>query len=240
MAALRQLQTDPNNPNAGMAYPQSQGIPGTEPPSGTSTPGATPSPGGAASGAPPPNPSSGGFTPTGNIPGQQGPNNDPNWSFDQLNASYGGTAKNNDDLILEMLNSPESKGKDPQSIIDQFNNQKLGADSTGLSSNYGSSPALYGGNTIGLPDEVLNDNNGVWSATKRGPSTDGQNSGTTGLASDDPAALIGKNGYPLSPTDSGTVLPSVVDPNMASQSQFLNGILAQLGLFGQGLNTSGK
>lgn len=167
----------------------------------------------------------GGFTPTTgpNAPkGMQDPSNDPNWAFDQLNASYGGNAKNNQDLFLAMMNSPQNKGKSPQDIINEFNAQKLGADSSGLSSEYGSSPEYYSdGNAIGLPGAVLRQGaDGTWTAETRGPGVDSSPTQNGGGASSALGAVQGMQAA----NAPGNFDFSTANP--ADTDQFLNSILA--------------
>lgn len=83
----------------------------------------------------------------------------------------------NVDKFMSMLNDPQYKGN-AQAATDAFNKLGLDADHTGLSSKYGSSPAVYdGGNTIGLPDRYMTKNSdGSWSTTMRGPNSGGGSS----------------------------------------------------------------
>jgi hypothetical protein len=133
-------------------------------------------------------PTTGGFTPNPNAgTGQFTPTPDQAaWASAGGKGTMPGASSSasgsgtNQDKFLAMLNDPANKGKNPQALINQFNAMGLGADSSGLSSNYGSSPALYGGNTIGLPGAVLTQNpDGTWSAAARGPDSGSSGSGTS-------------------------------------------------------------
>lgn len=79
-------------------------------------------------------------------------------------------ATDNQSRFLAMLNSGQYAN--PQAAIDAFNALGLSADGTGLSSQYGSSPAYYSnGNTIGLPGAYLTQqSDGTWAATPRSAS----------------------------------------------------------------------
>lgn len=84
-------------------------------------------------------------------------------------ATPGSGSGSNVDRFTSMLTDPKYKGN-AQAVVDDFNKLGLDADGTGLSSKYGSSPAVYdGGNTIGLPDRYMTKNSdGTWSTTMRG------------------------------------------------------------------------
>ncbi len=79
------------------------------------------------------------------------------------------STQSNQDRFLAMVNDPMYAGN-PQAAIDAFNKLGLSADSSQLSSNYGSSPAYYSNNnTIGLPGAYLTFENGQWVPTQRSP-----------------------------------------------------------------------
>lgn len=91
-----------------------------------------------------------------------------NTTFDATKQS----GESNVDYLNRLLTSGQYAT--PQDAINQFNNQHLSADSSGLSSNYGSSPAYYStnGGEIGLPDRYLvKQADGSWQTIMRSPSS---------------------------------------------------------------------
>lgn len=165
-------------------------------------------------------PSVGGFTPTGNIPGQITPTQAQ--AQDASNGGLGaarnpngkGGSANNDQTFLDMLNSGQYSS--PQAAIDAFNAMGLNADSTGLSSHYGSSPAYYSdGNAIGLPDAVLSQGaDGKWTATARG------NSGSSSSSAAAPTPAPATSSV-VSPGTSGGLSPLLTNDPIASIQQSL-------------------
>ena len=156
--------------------------------------------------------------PTGQTP-VQGPNADQG-SQSASSTGSSSTGGTNQDKFLAMLNDPANKGKSPQDIINQFNAMGLNADGSGLSSNYGSSPAYYSdGNAIGLPGAVLNQDpsTGQWTATAR--SGGGGNSGGQGFS----------NNNILSNAILGTQMGTAAQANNAGNpSAIWQQVLAQL------------
>lgn len=91
-----------------------------------------------------------------------------NTTFDPSKQS----GESNVDYLNRLLTSGQYST--PQDAINQFNSQGLSADSSGLSSNYGSSPAYYStnGGEIGLPDRYLvKQADGSWQTVMRSPSS---------------------------------------------------------------------
>lgn len=98
---------------------------------------------------------------------------DPNAASSSSGALTQNQGENNSDFFTRLLNSGQYKT--PQDAINYFNSLGLGKDSSGTSSNYGSSPAYYdnGLGQIGLPDRYLVKNaDGTWTTTMRGSSGD--------------------------------------------------------------------
>lgn len=106
----------------------------------------------------------------GSQPQQQTQPNGPR--VEQPAASAGQSSSgSNEDRFMSLLNDPQYKDN-PQAAIDAFNGLGLKADSTGLSSNYGSSPAFYqqGLGQIGLPGAYLvKQQDGSWQRVTRSP-----------------------------------------------------------------------
>jgi hypothetical protein len=142
---------------------------------------------------------------------------DPNTGSNQTTGSTTETAKatlpgdttasqsqqNNQDQFYRLLTDPKYKGN-PQGAIDAFNALKLGKDSTGLSSNYGSSPEYYGdNNTIGLPGGYYTQgNDGSWNFTQRTASNQGHGEPASALLG---AAPLVAPGLTIGANDSGNV-----------------------------------
>lgn len=90
-------------------------------------------------------------------------------------APTGPSGGSNVDRFKSLLNDPKYKDN-PQGAIDAFNSLGLDADSSGLSSHYGSSPAFYnnGLGQIGLPGSYLvKQSDGSWQETQRSPQQGG-------------------------------------------------------------------